>query len=76
MKDTKDIYLAALYIAKGAQFSHADKSDVRHQVFWFFDSDELDMDDIRNKYINGHILVNAVAFKEAIQRMKSEIHSN
>jgi len=71
---TRDIYLAAIYISLGVLYSHADKRDVRHQEF-IFNGDVAITEKIRADYINGVLMVNAVKFKEAIQRMKSEIHS-
>ena len=72
---TKDIYLAAIYIALGVTYSHADKADPRHQEF-IFDGDPEEAERIRSAYINATLEVNAVRFKEALQRMKAEIHSN
>lgn len=75
MFSTKNIYLAAIYIALGAEYSHANKDDIRHQKFIFKDWD-VDANKIRAEYINGTLMINAADFIEAIQRMKSEIHSN
>jgi len=72
---TKDIYYAAIVIAMGGQYSHADKTDPRHQIFHFIDNDRVDFDKVRSEYVMGSLMVNAAAFKESLQRMKSEIHS-
>ena len=72
---TKDIYLAAIYIALGVTYCRANKADLRHQEF-IFTGDVEKADKIRAEYINGTLMVNAVKFKEALQRMKSEIYSN
>ena len=71
---TKDIYLAAIYIALGVTYSHALKDDLRHQEF-IFEGDIEETDKIKADYMNGVLMVNAAKFKEAIQRMKSEIYS-
>ena len=73
---TKDIYLAAIYIAVGGSYLYADKEDPRHQIFVFEPTDLVDYEKIKTDYINGSLMVNAVAFKESIQRMKAEIHSS
>jgi len=72
---TKDIYLASIYIASGVEYLYADKTDIRHQEFVFKEGG-VDTEKVKSEYINGTLMVNAVAFKEAIQRMKSEIHSS
>jgi len=73
---TRDIYLAAIYIAMGVEFSHADKSDPRHQEFIFKNGSTMDTEKIHADYVNASLMINAVAYKEAIQRMKSVIHSS
>jgi len=72
---TKDIYLSAIFIALGGHYSHADKSDPRHQVFYFRDNGRVDFDKVTSEYVNGVLMINASAYKESIQRMKSVIHS-
>jgi len=72
---TKDIYLSAILIALGGFYSHADKSDTRHQIFYFRDNGNIDFDKVVSEYVTGTLTINAAAFKEAIQRMKSVIHS-
>ena len=72
---TNDIYLASALIALGGLYSHADKSDPRHQVFYFRDNGRVDFDKVTSEYVMGVLMVNAAAFKESIQRMKSVIHS-
>lgn len=83
---TKDIYLAAVMLALGAKLDHTDKSDPRHQEFHFSEYegkgpvDELlhsvDFEKVELDYANAKLEINAVKFKEALQRMKSIIHSN
>lgn len=92
MKSTKDIYLAATFIALGARYSHANKEDPRHMEFFFEtphedaleNSDNFladlttalpDLNKIEKDWVNGNVMVNAVKYKEAIQRMKSIVHS-
>lgn len=72
---TRDFWLATFYIAAGGKYERADKTDLRHQVFHFSPVDGVDYEQIKQDYINGTLLLNAVKVKEANQRMKSEIHS-
>ena len=72
-KSTTDIYLAAIYLALGAKLAFVDKDDIRHQEFHFNGVEEFDK--IKTEYINGDLMINAVKFKESIQRLKSEIYS-
>lgn len=90
MKDTKDIYLAAIFLAMGAKYEKVDKTDQRHQVFYFStDEDQVatpgsqivvtrgvDFEMIEQQYANEELLINAVKFKQALQRMKSIVHSS
>ena len=87
MNSTKDIYLSALWMAMGAKFERVDRTDPRHQVFYFSESDVpapdgsrvlvgIDLLDLEKQWVNKEIKVNAWEFKEAIQRMKSIIHSS
>jgi len=88
---TKDIYMAAILLALGAKLEKTDRTDPRHQEFEFStpetgikETDDkqvkvqsgLDFECIETAYANADLMVNAVAFKEAIQRMKSLIHSS
>lgn len=87
MKSTKDLYLAASYMALGAKYERTDKSDKRHMEFFFspkplFETGTLsdtlkqDLDQIETDWVNGCVMVNAVQYKEALQRLKSIIHSD
>jgi len=71
---TKDIYLAAAIIALGGQYDGADKSEPRHMKFMFADNG-VDYDDIHTQWVNSTLKINAVAFKNGIQQMKSVVHS-
>jgi len=73
-KSTRDIYLAAVWMALGAKFVKADRTNIRHQIF-HFKSDAVDFDDVEKKWTNAELTVNAVQFKDAIQRMKGIIYS-
>jgi len=72
---TKDIYLAAAIIAFGGEYIGADKSEPRHMEFQFRIGDSVDLDDIHTQWVNQTLKINAVAFKNAIQQMKSVVHS-
>ena len=83
---TSDIYLAAALLSLGARLDDVDKSDTRHMKFTLvstappFESSHLqkaclDLEDPENAWANGSLMVNATNFKDAIQRMKSVIHS-
>ena len=72
---TKDIYLAAAVIALGGKYSGADKSEPRHMVFKF-EPVGVDYDEIHTQWVNGDLRINAVNFKNAIQQMKSIVHSS
>lgn len=71
---TKDIYLAAALVALGATYIGADKSEPRHMEFQFL-NDGFDYDSVHTDWVNSVLKVNAVAFKNALQQMKSVVHS-
>ena len=87
MKSTKDLYLASAFLSLGAEYNGVDKTDSRHMIFHFLprkvstgelskiDVPTQDLDDIETQWVNGNLLVNAVAFADAIKRMKSVVHS-
>lgn len=90
MNSTKDIYLAACWSALGAKYERTDKTDIRHMEFYFspkplFETgviagtlanvDAQDLEKIEGDWVNGCVLVNAVQYKEALQRLKAVIHS-
>lgn len=88
MNTTKDLYLAATWLALGARHEGTDKTDPRHMTFKFspkplFETgvlagtpvDGQDLEKIETDYVNGCVMVNAVAYKEALQRLKAVIHS-
>ena len=88
MKSTKDIYLAACFLTLGARHERTNKEDKRHMEFFFspkplFETGALsgnseagqDLDKIESDWVNGCVMVNAVQYKDALQRMKAIIHS-
>lgn len=90
MNSTKDIYLAACWLAMGAKYDHADKTDARHMEFFIspkplFETgvlagtltnmDGQDLKKIEEDWANGCVMVNAVQYKDALQRLKAVIHS-
>lgn len=88
MNSTRDLYLAATWLSLGAKHEGTDKSDPRHMEFKFspkvlFETGILaetpvsvqDLEAIETAYVNGCVMVNAVTFKEALQRLKATIHS-
>jgi hypothetical protein len=70
---TKDIYLSAALIALGALYDGADKSEPRHMEFRLVG--DRDFDDLHTQWVNGTLTVNAVRFKNALQQLKSVVHS-
>jgi len=72
---TSDFWLATFWLAAGGKYDYADKEDIRHQVFCFLPVDGTDYNKIKEQYINDELVLNAVAIKNANQRLKSEIHS-
>ena len=88
--ETTDIYFTAALLALGSKLESVDKSDPRHMKFtvvknpeYNFQSENLPagqaatngLDFYENQWANGVLIINAVQFKDAIQRMKSVIHS-
>lgn len=86
MASTKDIYLAAAMIALGAKHEKTDKTDPKHMQFEFsaptaFKTGELakipapSLEQIESEWVNATLMVNAVAYKDALQRLKGIVHS-
>lgn len=71
---TKDIYLCSALIALGARYDSADRTDPRHIIFYLIPNG-LDIDSAHTQWVNNELMVNAVSFKNALQQMKSVIHS-
>lgn len=80
---TKDFYLAAALLALGSKLDEVDKTDSRHMEFTIiserkFESENIpvaDLESYEKQWANKTLEINAYEFKEAIQRMKSVIHS-
>lgn len=84
VKKTKDVYLAAAFLTfDGVELIRVDKTDPRHMEFVFEKPDlpnivgmsTLTLDDIEMQWVNNELSGNFTDFKNAIQRMKSVIHS-
>lgn len=84
-KSTKDLYLAAAYLALGAEYLRTDRADPKNMIFWFapkkFDSVSLpeapvqDLDRMEAQWVNDTLVVSAVKYAAAIKHMKSLVHS-
>jgi hypothetical protein len=88
-KTTSDIYFAAALLSMGGKISSVDKSDERHMKFTIAQDhsefktlvanpaqNPIDFDAMERMWANGTMVVNAVAYKNSIQQMKSVIHSS
>ena len=87
MKKTTDLYLAAAFLALGAKLENVNRDDPRHMEFSFepslniFNSEvlnsatKLDLDAIETQWTNSELMVNATAYKDAIQKMKRVVHT-
>lgn len=74
-------------MALGAEFNRADKENVRHMIFYFvipedtaglekyFGSLYFDFGSIERDWTNSTLMVNATRYKDALQRLKSVVHS-
>lgn len=84
-KTTQDLYLAAAYLALGAKYEGADRSDPKNMEFIFVpkmsqssvipSTPMQDLDRIEADWINETLVVSATAYAAAIKRMKSLVHS-
>lgn len=88
LSSTKTLGLAAAWASLGANYESVDRTDPKHQEFTFspkaVSSGELgialslpiqDLDFIEAQWVNKNLVVNAVDYYDALQRMKSLIHS-
>lgn len=79
--DTQDLYLAAAFLALGAKYVGADKSNPRKMTFKFTsnlvedDDQPFPFSTVERDWINRILLVNAKRYAEALQSMKSIVHS-
>jgi len=71
---TRDIYLASALLSLGYVLHSVNKKDSRHQEF-SFEIASTTLHEIELQYANEKLVVNAAHFKNALQRMKSIIHT-
>ena len=87
MRGTKSLGIAAAWSALGATYEKSDRTDPKHIEFFFSPRvastgalKELgiptqDLDKIESDWVNRTLVVNAVEFYDALQRLKTIIHS-
>lgn len=87
MRGTKSLGIAAAWAALGATYEKSDRTDPKHIEFFFSPRvtstgalKELgiptqDLDKIESDWVNRTLVVNAVEFYDALQRLKTIIHS-
>jgi hypothetical protein len=83
---TKDIYLAATLISLGHKIEQVDKTDLKHMEFTIipanFDSPNIppvmsyDLENLAILYANDELRVSPLKYKDALQRLKSIVHSS
>jgi len=90
-KSTKDLDLAAAYLAVGAEYVRADKSNPKNIEFYFAPREiskqstigaiatlhipTQDLDRVEAEWTNETLVVNAVKYAQALKRLKGIIHS-
>ena len=83
-KQSSDVYFIAALLSLGAVISKIDREDPRHMVFTVTNVEKFDQENplpylnfekIETEWVNATLVCNAQQYKEAIQRMKSTIHS-
>lgn len=84
-KTTRDLYLAAAFLALGAKYEGADRSDPKNMEFIFTPKtstseslpkmDVQDLDRIEAEWINETLIIKATDYAAAIKRMKSLVHT-
>lgn len=84
---TSTLGLAAAVKALGAEFTKVDKSDQRRMIFYFtipkdtydiekyFGNLKFDFSSVEIQWTNGNLQVNARRYFEALQDLKSVIHT-
>jgi len=84
---TSSIYLAAAVKALGAEYNRTDKSDTRRMIFYFVIPDDkadveryfgnlnFDFESVERAWTNRSLMVNASRYSEALQSLKSVVHS-
>lgn len=86
-KSTKDLDLAAAYMAVGATYERADRSNPKNIEFYFSPRvvstgalasvgiPTMDLDLVEKEWTNETLVVNAVKYAQALKRLKGIIHS-
>lgn len=84
---TKTLGVAAAVKSLGALYQRTDKTDPRNMVFYFTTPKDksgivsllgalrFNFEDVERDYTNGRLKVDAKAFYQALQDLKSIIHS-
>ena len=70
---TTNIYLAAAMLSLGAELEDIDYSDRRHQVFILGGRQDFSM--IEKQWYANQLNGNLCRYKDALQKLKSKIHS-
>jgi len=71
---TRDMYLAAAFMAEGVKYLKADRTDPKKMLFVFEDNGEADR--INAQWANATLVISATSFADALRRIKSIIHSD
>jgi hypothetical protein len=74
-RDT-DLMRAAFMIARGAELNDYERKGVRHCVFFLQGLGDEEFKALRNQWMRGVAMVNAVAYMEAIRKLKKIIHED
>lgn len=86
-KSTKDLDLAAAYLAVGATYVRADRTNPKNIEFYFsprtastgaiasLNIPTQDLNTIETEWTNETLIVNAVKYAQAYKRLKGIIHS-
>lgn len=70
---TRDMYLAACFMAEGVKYLRSDRTDPRKLQFIFEDNGEIER--INSQWANATLVVSATSMADALRRIKSLIHS-
>lgn len=70
---TTNMYLAAAMLSLGASLDDIDHSDRKHQVFILGKRPDFDL--IEKAYNEGRLSGNLCKYRDALQILKSKIHS-
>jgi hypothetical protein len=78
---TSDIWLAAAYLALGATYERADKSNPRQLIFYFstYKAPDgvayFDFEGVERDWVNGTLSGQLKRYKDSVQHLKSIIYS-